>query len=1022
MSDPTMELEVLKAVLDQMKIDKPGPKPLARLVNRVVEDDYPDADGSAVAAELLARIRSEDPNDLVRVLFLERLHRWDGNPGADWRPKGAETAPRTVARRGEVYGRLKLDEATSSYLDENHPVRSSTEGKPIDLKGPNLPDEWYDGEEGFYFSAYRERLRRAKWPEEGIDGLTSISRQILQRLDDPRRSTSKARAVRGLVVGYVQSGKTANFIGLIARAIDAGYRLIIILAGNTNILRQQTQRRLDKELVGRAGLPVGYADYYDYTADEDWEEFQNYDPLPEKLGAPVVQRLTGFEGEYPAPRVGLEYLEFGGSLAEPMRPFNDVANLKSAPTRLIVMKKHHRVLGRLSDDLDLLRKTKLSDVPTLIIDDESDQGGINTHRSLSRTEAAERTATNEQLVRLLSSLPRAQYVGYTATPFANAFVDPEDPEDIYPRHFMLCLGRPSAYMGVKDFYDLDDDGQVLAEDDLPEGFASNKKAYYRRVAGATDTELQEAIDAWVLAGAIKVYRERHVADLEFRHHTMLVHTDTKKVDHKFMAKAIRRLWKASDYQSGNGLTRLEGLWDSDYKPVAAARWDSEEQHRPGPDRAALIPASFQELEECIGECLGRIDRNSGGNKVHPALVVNSDRDFQHHRLDFHKTPVWRILVGGTKLSRGFTIEGLTISYYRRATRNADTLMQMGRWFGFRRGYRDLVRLYLGVETVGSGRNARLVDLYDEFGAVCLDEEHFRGQLAAYAGERDEAGDELLTPLQMPAFVSSHSDFLRPAARNKMQKVELLQENFGGRWVEKTLLPTLRNKKETQAGKDNLSRFSRVFEPLKWTTLAWDTRFEDRVVQTASGATRTSAGRASKGTALVALLTPAKMEKLLASIRWRDGAKPLARLLRFLKGRTGAERGIGDPSVDRWLVIAPQVNSRQTRKTWTVGKLEMRCVARDRVSDPPRFKAFSEPRHRQVAEYLAGLRDCDSPGDQLQQQRVPNLGVMLFYPSVQVYRHPDGTTSEDKVISVGHALLCPSNGIQRRLVFGHHGDQ
>src|SRR5690606_35012783 len=153
--------------------------------------------------------------------------------------------------------------------------------------------------------------------------------------------------------------------------------------------------------------------------------------------------------------------------------------------------------------------------------------------------------------------------------------------------------------------------------------------------------------------------------------------------------------------------------------------------------------------------------------------------------DFDRTPnVWKILVGGTKLSRGFTVEGLTVTYYRRTTQQADTLMQMGRWFGFRPGYRDLVRLYIGrEEPFGRDRSA---DLYEAYEAVCRDEETFREQLAQYAVLVD--GEPQVTPVQIPPLVAQHLPWLKPSARNKMFNAELVEIRSPGRPIEPASYP------------------------------------------------------------------------------------------------------------------------------------------------------------------------------------------------------------------------------------------
>src|SRR5262249_47924724 len=184
---------------------------------------------------------------------------------------------------------------------------------------------------------------------------------------------------------------------------------------------------------------------------------------------------------------------------------------------------------------------------------------------------------------------------------------------------------------------------------------------------------------------------------------------------------------------------------------------------------------FSDLSVHLGETLARVA--DGGKRV---LMVNSDADADTP--DFDAQRVWKIIVGGTKLSRGYTIEGLTVSYYRRSAKTADTLMQMGRWFGFREGYADLVRLYIGTEEVVDKKGNK-IDLYEAFGAVCRDEEMFRAQLEQYASMKDPR----VLPIQIPPLVPSH--MLKPTSANKMFNAQVRYENLQKRWTERTMLPT-----------------------------------------------------------------------------------------------------------------------------------------------------------------------------------------------------------------------------------------
>jgi len=225
---------------------------------------------------------------------------------------------------------------------------------------------------------------------------------------------------------------------------------------------------------------------------------------------------------------------------------------------------------------------------------------------------------------------------------------------------------------------------------------------------------------------------------------MLVHESVKKDDHAVTAADVRTVWSKAKFNSAEGFVRLEKLYDDDFLPVMHAR-----------AAGAPIPRTFDELKPFIGEALSAITIDGD-----PVLIVNSDKEIQaqQKKLDFEADKVWRILVGGTQLSRGFTVEGLTISYFRRRAGQADTLMQAGRWFGFRPGYQDLVRLYI--------RRDSQVDLYDAFEALLMDEEAFRAELNQYAGFDDE-GMPLLEPRQIPPLVSQHLPWLKPTSRSKM---------------------------------------------------------------------------------------------------------------------------------------------------------------------------------------------------------------------------------------------------------------
>jgi hypothetical protein len=710
--------------------------------------------GLAVTEADLARfVREADENELALTQARMALAKWD-NQEDFLAGDGSTTQARTQDRRAAIYARLGLsDEAAAAFTErvEVFEVPSIVISKSF--------EPWYAEERklrtSVYWDDYEAYLRDVKkWPASSISSLDETTTEVIERLSRPTRP--EAKQTKGLVVGYVQSGKTANFTGVVAKAIDAGYRLIIVLTGTIEILRSQTQRRMDMELMGVENILAGQdptdpvvAKELDYQQDEDWKagRFVKHGAALALPGVVEISRVTSHHSDYKRLPQAMTKLKFARKNKQ--KPLNDEENLFHSGAYVAVIKKNSAPLKKLIQDLKPL-KSDLAELPVLIIDDESDQASVDTTNPAKwkkgSAENRKRTTINQLITEILQICPRAQYVGYTATPFANVFVDPDDERDLFPADFVLSLHRPPGYMGVQEFHDVgkrwDDEARTVAN--------SNELAHVRPLVGDVDTdpqarieELQEALDAWVLSGAIKKYREAN-AEVTYRHHTMLVHESVNRGDHVDTATDVRALWAKAKFNSSEGFQRLQKLYTRDFLPVMVARAES-----------APIPSSFDDVKHFIGIALAEITIDGD-----PVLIVNSDKEIQaqQKKLDFEADKVWRILVGGTQLSRGFTVEGLTISYFRRKAGQADTLMQAGRWFGFRPGYQDLVRLYI--------RRDAQVDLYEAFEALLMDEEAFRAELNQYAGI-DENGMPMLEPRQIPPLVSQHLPWLKPTARNKM---------------------------------------------------------------------------------------------------------------------------------------------------------------------------------------------------------------------------------------------------------------
>ncbi|MGV9554952.1 Z1 domain-containing protein [Streptomyces sp. NPDC003522] len=937
---------------------KSAPRHFGKSAAFAADEDHPDADLS----EELFHTRLVSGDESLRALWSRHLTAWDFVEDPHWAPA---TPARTDERRAAVYERLQLGGDVRKALDDVAPVAK--------IPGPTVITReftpWYTPERAaarsFYWTSYEGKLRAKGWSDTAVASLDEASRAVVERLTDPEQPA--ARQAKGLVVGYVQSGKTANFTGVAAKAIDAGYRLVIVLGGTLNLLRAQTQRRLDMELIGQENILRG-ADItdldslvgVDYVGDDDadWDDFVRHGARPSVLGAFDIERLTTRDKDYKSLAQGIRALEF--EKREPTRPLHDPANLHHTAARVLVVKKNKAVLTKLVKDLKQIHGL-LGELPALIIDDESDQASINTLDPKKWEQGrTERTAINGLLSQLLGLLPRAQYVGYTATPFANVFIDPGDDEDLFPSDFLISLPRPSGYMGVQDFHDLDSatprDERTFAN--------SQERAHIRDVHDSADDRLQEAMDAFVLSGALKLYRADHgVADGPFRHHTMLAHQSVRKDDHAELALRINSMWHQAGYSSTAGHDRLAALWTSDFAPVGAAR----ASELPAPD-------SYEELRPYVNTARQRIGQ--GGQ---PVIVVNgdSDRYFEQLNLDFDRTPhVWKILVGGTKLSRGFTVEGLTITYYRRTTQQADTLMQMGRWFGFRPGYQDLVRLYIGrEETLGSGRNARTVDLYEAFEAICRDEELFREELARYAPLVD--GRPQVTPAQIPPLVAQHLPWVKPSARNKMFNAELVEVRSPGVWEEPTAYP-----EDPDALRHNTECWAPILGRLSPTPVSL------------------SVGDNPQYDARVGTMSHGDLLTVLCDLRW-SAPEQFSPHLEFLLD-AGREAG----KIDDWFVIAPMQTSARRNEARISGHGPF-SLARRKRRRGPLFSAIRDPKHVAAAKRIAGA--ISLTGNATVEQNVrPRRGALVLYPVVESEPRMTSDGSVDpRDLVMAFAFVAPS---------------
>ena len=889
-------------------------------------------------------LRGAGPNDPIHHALGMALRVWDrAGDDTEWTKK---TSHNNKERRELIYERLHLSTALRLRCNESLPPFTESE-TPVIIADEHEP--WYTEHRRqvrHYWDNYcRYLMEFGNWDGDAVSKLDEATNDVISRVSDPTRR--EAYKTKGLVIGHVQSGKTANFTGVLAKAADAGYRLLIVLAGTMDILRDQTQRRIDKELLGKE--MVGS----DYINDPDWLAFNSHGEAPREF---EWERLTGPAEDYRALKRGIAALEFRAKVAG--KPYFAPENLHPSPARLLVIKKIPRVLEKLTADLKQIR-TRLADVPALVIDDESDQASINT---VKPDKAAEniRTSTNREITHLLNILPRAQYIGYTATPYANVFISPDDAEDLFPKDFILSLPRPEGYMGVSDFYDFDG---------KPEGYLSNEDAFVRSVRGddSEENNLPNAIDCFVLAGAIKLFRQaKDPKRYNFLHHTMLVHHSPFRKVHAVQAEKIQVEFDNAGYWAGKGPGRLRKLFENEFLKVTQAQGPSE-----------VMPANFNEIGPFVATCLTKLMQDK------TVLIVNGE--YKDDTPDFNRGPIWAILVGGAKLSRGYTVEGLTTTYFRRVASASDTLMQMGRWFGFRQGYHDLVRLFIGKDEPIGPKAKRKLDLYDAFRGMCLDDAEFRRDIAKYSKER-------IKPIQVPPLVPAHVAALSPTAKNKMYNATIIFRNFGGETSQRTLATTVK----AEAAANAVAAIKLLMTA---TLSSQEVVFIDRNINKKTRTQRTSP---VKFHAVTGCVEPQAMIDFLNTYCWERNAKLLHHEIKFLEGQKG------NPEINDWLIMAPTLETRPA--CWPEKKVPgmTQFTVKERARVGNRFNVYSEPDHMLAARYIAGLTDeVDGPGQWLEQARKSHRGVMLFYP---VKEKGEG----DKFVTIGFALVFPQNKLSKKI--------
>ncbi len=547
-------------------------------------------------------------------------------------------------------------------------------------------------------------LEKKGWSPTAVDSIDSTSSEIVALLDNPAQSQFKSR---GLVVGYVQSGKTANMTGVISKGVDAGYNVVVVLAGLTDKLRQQTQRRLELDIVQRS--------------PQHWHRLTTLD----------------IKGDFQVP-------PHGGLMHHPDR------------VQLAVVKKNVAPLDKLLRTISATLSVELQRLKMLVIDDECDQASVN-----SASGELDMTKINQKIREALSIIPAAAYVGYTATPFANVLINPYanrngELDDLYPKDFITALPLPEGYFGTERLF-----GKLLADADeedtgldvireVPETDEALIQPRSRKdrehFAPALPASLKEAMLYFLATCAAR--RARGHAD---QHMTMLVHTSPYVAMHNRLAGLIVA-WLAhneSDLSKGAGpiFEQMREIWN-------------REQNRAGtPEHQET--ESFDQIAAEIPRVIREID----------VPVENGDSE---DRIDYTDAAKTYIVVGGTVLARGLTLEGLVVSYYLRNSNQYDTLLQMGRWFGYRFGYEDLPRIWMPKQ------------LQLQFRSLAGIEDEIRRDMSEYRGQPH------LTPMDFAIRIRTLPG-MAITARNKMRHAVQCDVAYWGKHVQTIRFPRMDKK-------------------------------------------------------------------------------------------------------------------------------------------------------------------------------------------------------------------------------------
>jgi hypothetical protein len=621
--------------------------------------------------------------------------------------------------------------------------------------------------EPFYWERFQHFLQKKDWPPKVVSTLDRVTDEVLDLLGDPAKPGPWKR--RGLVLGDVQSGKTATYTAVTCKAGDAGYKLIILLTGTLETLRRQTQERLDEGFVGL-----------------DSSGILNQIKSNRAVGVGLVDSRKS-AGVFTS-----REKDFSKTLLNALGFRLDAFNVPV----LVVVKKNKRILENLERWLTDFNagSNHTIDIPMLLIDDEADSASVNTNPM-----AVDPTAINKRIRALLRLFTRSSYIGFTATPFANIFIDPDTEhemlgDDLFPRDFIYTLEPPSNYVGPGVLFGEEPVLQICRKiDDADDVFPPKHKASLS--VEALPESLRSAIHAFILTTTLRDLRHEGPS-----HRSMLVNVSrftavqdqVAALIHAYVSRLqqdVRNYSQLPEVEAlrNRSLSELRETWDAEF---ATSEFDWLQVQR------ALLNAALPITVKAVNQRTGA-----------------ASLDYAKHRENGLRV----IAVGGNSLSRGLTLEGLSTSYFFRSSQMYDTLLQMGRWFGYRDGYTDLCRLWLTDEAA------------QWYSHITLATEELRYEVKRMRQRN-------ATPKEFGLKVRAHPDSLIVTAQNKMRLAHTIERviSISGQGLETSRLknsrPVIRsNKNAVLRFVETIEKQGARRETSPWGNTIWRSVSKDFVI-------------------------------------------------------------------------------------------------------------------------------------------------------------------------------------------------